>query len=382
MERAELTALVRGTGCARERNGVVFLVDPRWGADESARVDEALRVESAETAADVGWLCVPTGGTSGTVKFARHDERTLASAVGGFCAHFGLGRVNAVDVLPPFHVSGLMARVRCATTGGTHVAWDWRRLETGERPELPEADGGWVISLVPTQLQRLLGDDAAREWLRRFRVIFVGGGPSWPELTEAAAQARLPLSLGYGMTETAAMVAALTPAEFLAGERSAGRAMPHARIALSADGRISIEGESVFRGYWPELRIGRRFETADLGAIDGSGYLRVLGRADAVIISGGEKVQPAEVEAALRATGEFEDVAVIGVPDPEWGESVVACYPAQERPPRLERVEALLRERLGAFKRPKRYVAVADWPRNAQGKLNRGELRRHIAGES
>lgn len=381
MERAELTALVRGTGCARERDGVVFLVDPRWGAAERSQLEAAVGEDSAE-AAELGWLCVPTGGTSGTVKFARHDERTMSAAVRGFCGHFGLTRVNAVDVLPPFHVSGLMARVRCAMTGGMHVGWDWRRLEAGERPELAAAEDGWVISLVPTQLQRLLGDAAGRAWLRRFRVIFVGGGPTWPELTDAAAQARLPLSLGYGMTETAAMVAALTPEEFMAGERSAGRAMPHARIALGADGRIGIEGESVFRGYWPEARTARRFETADLGEINARGFLQVLGRADAVIISGGEKVQPAEVEVALRATGEFEDVAVIGVPDREWGESIVACYPADARPPRLERVEALLREWLGGFKRPKRYIAVNDWPRNAQGKLNRAELRRRVAGPS
>jgi O-succinylbenzoic acid--CoA ligase len=100
----------------------------------------------------------------------------------------------------------------------------------------------------------------------------------------------------------------------------------------------------------------------------------VLGRRDAAIISGGEKVQPAEVEAALRATGEFSDVAVIGVPDAEWGARVVACYPASPQEPRLERVRASLREKLAGYKLPKDYVAVRDWPRRAQGKINRAAL--------
>jgi len=381
MDRAGLRRLALATGCAEEHAGHVFLCDPKWSTTERARFDALLSAGSGESAipdsspgtnAD-GWLCIATGGSSGGLKFARHDERTLGAAVAGFCAHFGLARVNAVDVLPPHHVSGFMARMRCAATGGTHVAWDWKRLAAGERPEL--AAGEWVLSLVPTQLQRLLASAATVAWLRGFAVIFVGGGPVWPELAEAAARAGLRVSLGYGMTETAAMVAALRPEEFLAGGRSSGAAMPHARIALTADGLVRIEGESVFRGYYPERRTARAFETADFGRIDAHGRLHLLGRSDAVIITGGEKVQPAEVEAALRASGEFADVAVLGVPDAEWGQCVVACYPAAERPPEWSRVEAKL-SALAAFKRPKRFVALADWPRNAQGKLNRAELAR------
>jgi O-succinylbenzoic acid--CoA ligase len=117
----------------------------------------------------------------------------------------------------------------------------------------------------------------------------------------------------------------------------------------------------------------RRFETSDLGRIDARGHLEILGRRDAVIISGGEKIQPAEVEAALRATGEFSDVAVIGVPDAEWGQVVVACYPAKERAPDLRAIEEKMIQVAG-FKRPKRYVAISEWPRNLQGKLNRAAL--------
>lgn len=377
MERAELIALLRATGCAEERGEFFFLCDPRWGGVERKNAGEALRAASGAAGAELGWLGVPTGGTSGRVRFARHDERTLGAAARGFCGHFGLKRVNAVDVLPAFHVSGLMARVRCAATGGTHVAWDWKRIEAGETPPLGGEE--WVISLVPTQLQRLLRDPRSVDWLQRFRIIFLGGGPVWRELADEAAAQRLQVALSYGMTETAAMVAAQRPEDFLAGDRSAGSALPHARITITDKGTIGVEGESMFRGYFPEWRESRRLETEDMGEIDDRGRLRVSGRRDEVIITGGEKVQPAEVEAALRSTGEFEDVAVVGVADAEWGERVVACYPRGARAPDFSRVETALRQ-LAAFKRPKRYVAIDAWPRNAQGKVNRSQLKAAAAG--
>jgi len=369
MERDQLKALVRDTGAAVERSGAMFLGDAA-ARQKAEGTFNAERLTLNAEGPELGWLGIATGGTSGGVKFARHDEVTLGAAVRGFCAHFGMDRVNAVDVLPTYHVSGLMARVRCAATGGTHVAWDWKRLEAGERPALVRGRGDWVLSLVPTQLQRLLGAAEAVAWLRGFKVIFVGGGPVWAELADVAARAELPLSLSYGMTETAAMVTALKPEEFLGGARSCGTALPHAAVTLDGEGVITVAGESVFRGYWPDARAAREFRTEDLGRVDERGHLHVLGRRDAVIITGGKKVQPAEVEAALRASGEFADVAVVGVPDAEWGEAVVACYPAGGRVPDAERALANLS---GAAK-PKRVMAVAEWPRNAQGKINRAAI--------
>jgi O-succinylbenzoic acid--CoA ligase len=375
MERANLRALLCGTGCAVERGEFVFLCDPNWPGTEQAEVDGQLtRITSEGAGAELGWLGIRTGGSGGTVKFARHDEQTLSAAVRGFCEHFSLRQVNAVDVLPPHHVSGLMSRVRCAATGGRHLAWDWKRLEGGDAPSIGE--GEWVLSLVPTQLQRLVQSPAMVAWLRRLKIIFVGGGPIWPELANAAASAKLRVSLSYGMTETAAMVAALRPEEFLGGERSSGAVMPHVRVSIDpADGVAVIEGESVFRGYWPEFRETRRIETEDLARIDARGHLHILGRRDAMIITGGKKVHPSEVEAGLRASGEFADVAVIGVPDREWGEIVVALYPRFETPsPDLARAVASL----APHQRPKRFVALEDWPRNAQGKVNRVALRETV----
>lgn len=387
MERAELTALVRASGCAEEHAGFIFLCDPHWGKAERAqfeRLREQAPVDGASR--ERGWLCVPTGGTSGALKFARHDEETLTAAVRGFCAHFGLRRVNAIDVLPAHHVSGLMARVRCAATGGQHVAWAWKDLESGVRAELPDTEDGWVLSLVPTQLQRLLASgDATVAWLRRLKIIFLGGGPAWPELLNAARAARLRLAPGYGMSETAAMIAALRPEEFAAGAEGVGKVLPHAKVEIVEErtgekagagetGLVRVRAESLFRGYFPGERTADFLVTEDLGAMTAESVLSILGRRDAVIITGGKKVFPAEIEAALRASGEFEDVVVMGAPDAEWGECVTAFYPQCEKTIDGRRVEAALSE-LAAYKRPKKFVAVAGWPRNAQGKVNRAALR-------
>jgi O-succinylbenzoic acid--CoA ligase len=359
----------------------VFLGNPDWGALERNQCDAIISSGLAAPKlrrSEGGYLMIPTGGTSGQVRFARHDAETITAAVRGFTRHFELPQVNAVGVLPLYHVSGFMAWMRCVLTGGEYRPLAWKAVEGGALPVLPDKAEGWTLSLVPTQLERLLRQEAAVAWLQKFRIIFLGGAPAWPALLDRAAALRLPLSPGYGMTETAAMVAALRPEEFLAGTRSNGTVLPHARVSFDEEGSILVGGDSVFRGYYPEWRGAGDFATQDGGWLDERGHLHVTGRRDAVIISGGEKVNPAEVEAVLRGTGEFSDVVVLGVPDTEWGESVVAAY-AADKQPNLARVETALAKLLSPAKRPKKLVPIADWPVNAQGKVNRGEVARLVS---
>ena len=355
--------------------GLVFLADPAWGAAERAQFRALVARAPDRPAPARGWLCIPTGGSSGALRLARHDGETLAAAVGGFSRHFYCPVVSTCGILPLHHVSGLMGWLRVALTDGRFVSARWTEVESGALPAVPDGDG--FVSVVPTQLQRLLARAGTRAWLRRFRAVFVGGGPAWPQLLDDAARAKVPLSLSYGMTETAAMVAALRPEEFAAGDRSCGRPLPHVRVRTRHDGTVTVAGASLFRGYYPAW-VSRRapWVTQDVGFFDPSGALHIEGRRDSLIISGGEKVDPFQVESALRATGEFADVAVLGVPDPEWGASVVACYPMKDASPDWDRVQRRLRRELAAYRRPKRYVGVVDWPRNAQGKLNRATLLR------
>jgi O-succinylbenzoic acid--CoA ligase len=173
------------------------------------------------------------------------------------------------------------------------------------------------------------------------------------------------------------MVAALRPEQFLNGVRGCGSALPHAHIDV-ADGVVRITGESVFRGYFPAFREERSWTTGDLGVLLPNGSLSILGRSDDLVVTGGKKVLPSEVEAALRASGEFDDIAVIGIPDAEWGQLVVACHPGGGPVPEASRLKAAL-SGLASFKHPKRYVGISPWPRNAQGKINRAELLRVVS---
>lgn len=381
MERARLIAGLRELAGAAlvERDGACFLIDPGWGERERAQWAVLAARRPADWDGRRGWLCVPTGGSSGAMKLARHDELTLGAAAAGFAAHFGVGRVDALGVLPPWHVSGLLAWARCAWTGGVYRAARWKDVEAGGAR--PPGAGGFV-SLVPTQLARLLGDAGAEAWLRGFGAVLIGGGPVWPDLLARARAAGIPGALGYGSTETAAMVASQRPEEFLAGDDTAGRTLPHVNVAVGDDGRLTVAGASVFRGYWPDERAGAEgaWRTDDLGEIDSLGRVRVSGRADALIITGGEKVNPNEVEEALRlaAGAAWTEVAVVGVPHPEWGEEVVALFvPAPGWRDFESEVRAWLAQGLAAAKHPKRYVAVAveHWPVNASGKRDRAALR-------
>lgn len=370
-EPARFMASVSGA-VAGARN--VFLANPSWTAKERS---DARAIAVDGDAGESGWLMIPTGGSGGEIKFARHDGSTLSSAVEGFRRHFAMERVSAISVLPLHHVSGFMAWMRCALTGGSFEACSWKDIEAGRPPTaVPER---CCISLVPTQLQRLMGSRASVAWLRNFSAILVGGGPAWAELLEVAAGLGLPLAPSYGATETAAMVAAVTPEQFLGGMRGSGMALPHARIT-TAEGMVRVDGPSVFRGYFPSFQAERTWETEDLGEFGPDGSLRILGRRDDVIVTGGKKVSPGEVETALRASGQFEDVAVVGVPDIEWGFVVVACHPATATVLSMDEVHAAL-SGLAAFKRPKRFAAISPWPRNAQGKIDRAALTR-LAGFS
>jgi len=396
-----LTGLREFAGAALvERGEACFLIDPHWGARERSQWTALAEQTPPDWDGREGWLCIPTGGSSGALKLARHDEHTLGAAVEGFCQHFGVERVDALGLLPPWHVSGLLAWARCAWTGGTYRALSWKEVEAGARPVFggggaeacnPAASTGAFVSLVPTQVARLLGNSNAEAWLRGFYAVLVGGGPVWPELCLAARAARLPLCISYGMTETAAMVTALRPEEFLAGRDDAGQPLPHLRLTLeksdapaeptpgptSAPGRIALESASLFRGYWPGRREGSLpWLTEDLGEMTELGGLRVRGRRDALIVTGGEKVDPAEVTALLRKVA--PEVEVIGLPHPDWGNEVVAIYPlAPGMPPVAEATwRTALEGILAPAKRPKRLISIplADWPRNAQGKVPRAAL--------
>lgn len=353
--------------------------------------------------APVSQILIPTGGTSGNIKFAHHTWQTLLASVNGFCQYFSPQLpVDSYCVLPLYHVSGLMQVLRSVVSGGQIAIAPFKTLESSPANALPffcdaeldshvekvgEDPSRRFLSLVPTQLQRLLQSGKV-PWLRQFYAVLLGGAPPWPTLLDAAHQQRIPLSLSYGMTETAAMVTALKPEDFLLGDRSSGTPLPHATLKILKDnvdlppnqvGQIAIHASSI-------ALPNQTLFTDDLGYLSTSGQLYVTGRASQIIISGGENISPVEVEAAIRSTDQVKDVYVFGLPDAQWGEAVTAVYvPCSESVTVCTLQQALSASpvgqstpRLSRYKHPKHWLALKALPRNGQGKLNRQALMAQI----
>lgn len=366
----------------------VLLLDPVQAPalPTSAGEGRTKNEEQKGRAAEPLDLLIPTGGSSGQLRFTHHTGDTLLAAVRGFRQFFQLelasGPVNCCCVLPLYHVSGLMQALRSAVSGGQLALHSFKALEAGDFPAI--APDRFFLSLVPTQLQRLLDSPAGVDWLRRVHTILLGGAPAWDDLLIQARQQGLRLAPTYGMTETASQIATQRPAEFLAGEPGCGRVLPHALVDIvdaagtplpaGEVGRIQIRAASLARGYWGAPDFGGQFATDDLGWLDGAGRLHIAGRSSDKIITGGENVFPAEVEAAIRATGLVQDVAVVGVGDRHWGEVVTALYVPANSQVSPTRLEAALQDKLSRFKQPKRWIAADGIPRSAQGKLNRRQL--------
>lgn len=352
----------------------VFLANPDWGARERGQFDALVERASAGWDPELGWLMVPTGGSSGDIKLARHDQRTIAAAVSGYLKFWGIDHVDGVGVLPLYHVGGLMAWLRCVLTGGEYRQLNWRDISEGKFPS--EERDGTVVSMVPTQLQALRGITGGADWLRQFGAVLVGGAALPSTLRNWARENRLPLSPSYGMTESMAMVCAMPPQNFLAGEEGVGRALPHVDLAVEAGGEIGLASVSLFRGYWPLLReeLASWF-TGDLGEVDEAGRLTVTGRRDDLIISGGEKIDPTEVAGVVGRIIDADQILVLGLPDEHWGQVAVLFYCA-EKSLELTDLRELLVGKLTKYKWPKRLVKLDTWPVNAVGKVDRSLLRR------
>jgi O-succinylbenzoic acid--CoA ligase len=234
-----------------------------------------------------------------------------------------------------------------------------------------EGGGCSYVSLVPTQLRRLLDAGAP---LAGFRRILLGGGAIPIGMLAEAAAAGARVVTTYGMTETCG------------GCVYDGVPLDAVQVASSADGRIRIRGPVLFSRYRlaPELTsaalAGGWFITSDLGGLAGDGRLVLRGRADDVINSGGEKVVAGEVEQILRGCPSVRDAVIVGTPDNEWGERVTAMIIAADaaQPPSLGELRTYVADRMPRYAAPRALVVVAELPMLASGKPDR-QLIRNIA---
>lgn len=194
-----------------------------------------------------GYLLVPTGGTGGRLKLAYHNWQTLHNAIDGYARFWRSTRLNCVCALPVCHIGGLMPALRTFVSGGRLCLLPWQQLlarlgDTNDLPDLHTFAKDWQVSLVPTQVQRLLGDAAAVRWLRSMQAVLIGGGSSGPELLKSAAALRISLCPAYGMTEAAATVALQRPEDFFRDYQSASppavpsaEVLPHFTVFIEAN---------------------------------------------------------------------------------------------------------------------------------------------------
>ena len=328
-------------------------------------------------------IMIPTGGSSGKIRFAIHTWETLTASVQGFQQYFEFDKINSFCVLPLYHVSGLMQFMRSFITGGKLAMQSLKELETGHKYDIKPEE--FFISLVPTQLQRLLKNSDTANWLSRFPTVLLGGAPAWPELLEIARKYQIKLALTYGMTETASQIATLKPEDFLAGNNSCGQILPHAQVTIRSSkgeilyynqlGNITVNAKSLALGYYPDKFSYREYlQLDDLGFFDENNYLNIVGRNSDKIITGGENVFPAEVEAAIKSTNLVADVAVIGLLDKHWGQVVTAIYIPTNPAVTVTDLQTAIEDKLSKFKQPKNWILVEELPRNSQGKVNREQL--------
>lgn len=312
-------------------------------------------------------LVVPTSGSTGKPKGVELTTAALdASAVAS------LRRLDATTddrwlcCLPLHHVAGLQVVRRARRLGHEPIL-----LDAFDAERVANRREATHVSLVPTMLHRLLD---AQVDLSHLRCVLLGGAPPPPALLARAASRDLNVVITYGMTETCG------------GCVYDGLPLDGVGVRIDQDGAVLLRGDMLFSGYRMQPgRFGRAvsdgwLRTDDLGRLV-DGRLEIWGRADDIIISGGENVSTVAVTDALTAHPAVAEAAAVGVADPEWGQRVVAFVVADSAEIAVAELRTFVQRRLGAAAAPREIVVVAELPHLANGKVDRLTLARRIGNE-
>jgi O-succinylbenzoic acid--CoA ligase len=330
----------------------------------------------AVLAADTA-VVIATSGSTGVPKGVQLSAAALTASAAASLRRIGAGPGDRwLCCLPTFHISGIGVLVRSMLTGTEPV------LAASASPAVLAASGCAHVSLVPTQLRRLLDAGCGPGVVQ---TVLLGGAAAAGGLLAEARAGGWRVITTYGMSETCGGCVydgvPLDGVRVRLGQESGQDAGDN--LGQRA-GRIEIGGPVLFSGYLGQpdltaavLRNGW-FTTSDLGHWQADGRLEVRGRADDVINTGGEKVVPGEVEAVLGTCQGVADVVVVGLPDSDWGEAVTAFVVAADpaAPPELDQLRSDVRAAISAYAAPRRLVFVPEFPLLPSGKPDRAALRR------
>ena len=349
----------------------------------SADPGELIPVFKSNWVASIMYTSGTTGRPKGVLQtFGNHFYSAVSSAL-----NLGLSSADKwLCVAPIFHISGFSIIMRGLIYGMTVRLVEKFRAEELERILANETVT--IMSVVPFMLKKLIQQQnkTNTHYNSAFRCMLLGGGTIDRETLEACLQRSIPVVQCYGMTETCSQIVALRSADALLKLGSVGQPLFSTQLKLSKDGEILLKTPALTPGYLnlpdklPSKMIDGWYRTGDIGYLDKEGYLYIDGRADEMLISGGENIFPQEVEQVYQRYPQINEVAVVGQNDSVWGQVPVAFVVSDRRlsPTKLINYGY---EHLARYKVPQHYIFVSELPKNASGKIRRFMLREKLNNE-
>ena len=349
----------------------------------SADPGELIPVFKSNWVASIMYTSGTTGRPKGVLQtFGNHFYSAVSSAL-----NLGLSSADKwLCVAPIFHISGFSIIMRGLIYGMTVRLVEKFRAEELERILANETVT--IMSVVPFMLKKLIQQQnkTNTHYNSAFRCMLLGGGTIDRETLEACLQRSIPVVQCYGMTETCSQIVALRSADALLKLGSVGQPLFSTQLKLSKDGEILLKTPALTPGYLnlpdklPSKMIDGWYRTGDIGHLDKEGYLYIDGRADEMLISGGENIFPQEVEQIYQRYPQINEVAVVGQNDSVWGQVPVAFVVSDRRlsPTKLINYGY---EHLARYKVPQHYIFVSELPKNSSGKIRRFMLREKLNNE-
>jgi fatty-acyl-CoA synthase len=298
--------------------------------------------------------------------------------------------------VPMYHCFGMvLGTLLCATTGAA-IVFPGVAFEAKTTLQAIEAEACTALHGVPTMFIAMLDDPGFEQYdLSSLRTGIMAGAPCPIELMrEVIGDMHMSeITIGYGMTETGPLSTQTMPddpIELRVG--TVGRALAHTEIkivdedglivALDQPGELWVRGYNVMLGYWDDSEQGRWMHTGDIATMDDAGYVRIVGRSKDMLIRGGENVYPREIEDFLYTNPKVDQVEVVGVPDPKFGEEIAACIKLKEgESATVEEIQQYCRGQLAYFKIPRYVRFIDEFPMTVTGKVQKFMLREQLAEE-
>jgi fatty-acyl-CoA synthase len=322
-----------------------------------------------------------TSGTTGKPKGALLTHANCFWTNLSFDLATGIRQDDVIlQVLPQFHCGGWNVQSILGWWKGATVVIE-AGFDAARALELIEGEGVTTMMGVPANYLFLSHEPRfATADLSTLRLAVVGGAPMPEPLLDTWSERGVAIVQGYGLTEAAPNVLCLAPEDAMRKSGYAGKPYPYVACELSDEGELLVRGPNVFAGYWRnEDATANAFRdgwllTGDIAERDDEGNYRILGRVKDMVVSGGENIYPAEVEAVLHEHPAVADAAVVGAPDERWGEVCVA-FVVLDEPVSEEDLRRHCFDRLARFKVPKAFHVVDELPRNSMGKIQKSQLK-------